>query len=102
MLSNCSVIMKQRAAKKNATMQRRKSMSKQTSSTIGQVIGIDAQKRHKRTASAPASSPKPRRSAPQQQTDSDSQASQGWFSWVGSFFYDVMLCIIYHFIFSYR
>ena len=98
MLSNLSVIMEQRKNKRNQIIQRRRSSmtgkqasaSNLNSSTIGSVIGVETQKKHKRRASAPATSITNSRNNSQNASQENSnEQSLGWFAWVGSFFYDV-------------
>ena len=57
---------------------------------------------HKRTASAPASSMNVRYGADSAQTQEQqrSRNSQGWMSWVGSFFYDVSCALNLFILFS--
>ena len=102
MCSNLSIILKQRALKKSVVAQRRRSVQMNRTPTAAtpnaQPPGLQ------RTASAPAtsredmhrrdghdrsSSTHRHQQQQQQQQQRSSRNSQGWMSWVGSFFYDV-------------
>ena len=90
MLSNLSVIFKQKKQKRELrTRKRRSSMSKDPPShpsTVRSVIGIDQQKKHSRRASAPVQS----MASQMESRRENDQGSQGWFQWGLSFlFYDV-------------
>ena len=98
MLSNLSVILKQKKQKRDhqRARKRRSSMSKDPTnnpSTIRSVIGIDPQNKHRRRASEPAQSRQiSQRRANNNNNNNNDQGSQGWFQWGLSFlFYDVKL-----------